>query len=312
MDYIMEAELLNYETQINMLKEAAYNSYIDESLITEEFSIKKAWDSFVKWLKEKVGPIIKKLFNWGKEVVSSEEKKDEKAKEDIDFILKYQNQMKNAYAGNAIEKKKICMYALDMNSEEPVVDIVVTNDTSPIDVHIFGLKRSSFILKTILGMSNEKFEEEKKEHMKKQEEINKLKINDIEKCFYKKEIRDDWLISDAYYITNSMKRIVEDKNGIKDAEKNLSAINDIYYSMQKEVNDFDKKYGGSPDEGVKNTIAYGNMVVKEIIDMGTVIRTCIQLYKKDKDHQYMFLKQVKALMKEALDRGEAVGVPDFV
>ena len=199
-----------------------------------------------------------------------------------------------------------------MNSEEPVVDIVVTNDTSPIDVHIFGLKRSSFILKTILGMSNEKFEEEKKEHMKKQEEINKLKINDIEKCFYKKEIRDDWLISDAYYITNSMKRIVEDKNGIKDAEKNLSAINDIYYSMQKEVNDFDKKYGGSPDEGVKNTIAYGNMVVKEIIDMGTVIRTCIQLYKKDKDHQYMFLKQVKALMKEALDRGEAVGVPDFV
>ena len=63
----------------------------------------------------------------------------------------------------------------------------------------------------------------------------------------------------------------------------------------------DKKYGGSPDEGVKNTIAYGNMVVKEIIDMGTVIRTCIQLYKKDKDHQYMFLKQVKALMKEALD-----------
>lgn len=53
------------------------------------------------------------------------------------------------------------------------------------------------------------------------------------------------------------------------------------------------------------------MVVKEIIDMGTVIRTCIQLYKKDKDHQYMFLKQVKALMKEALDRGEAVGVPDF-
>lgn len=41
MDYIMEAELLNYETQINMLKEAAYNSYVDESLLTEEFSIKK-------------------------------------------------------------------------------------------------------------------------------------------------------------------------------------------------------------------------------------------------------------------------------
>lgn len=49
-----------------------------------------------------------------------------------------------------------------MNSEEPVVDIVVRNNTSPIDVHIFELKRSSFILKTILGMSNEKFEKEKK------------------------------------------------------------------------------------------------------------------------------------------------------
>lgn len=87
--------------------------------------------------------------------------------------------------------------------------------------------------------------------MKKQEEINKLKINDIEKCFYKKEIRDDWLISDAYYITNSMKRIVEDKNGIKDAEKNLSAINDIYYSMQKEVNDFDKNMEAVQMKGLK-------------------------------------------------------------
>lgn len=37
----------------------------------------------------------------------------------------------------------------------------------------------------------------------------------------------------------------------------------------------------------------------------------MELYKKDKDYQYMFLKQVKALMKEALDRGESVAVPDF-
>lgn len=106
MDYIMEAELLNYETQINMLKEAAYNSYVDESLLTEEFSIKKAWDAFVKWIKEKVGPVIKAMFNWCKKTINFEKKKDKEAKEDVDFILKYQNQMRNAYAGNFIGKKK--------------------------------------------------------------------------------------------------------------------------------------------------------------------------------------------------------------
>ena len=80
MDYIMEAELLNYETQINMLKEAAYNSYVDESLLTEEFSIKKAWDAFVKWIKEKVGPVIKAMFNWCKKTINFEKKKIKKQK----------------------------------------------------------------------------------------------------------------------------------------------------------------------------------------------------------------------------------------
>lgn len=312
MDYIMEAEMLNYETQINMLKEAAYNSRIDESLLTEAFSIKKAWDAFVKWFKEKVGPIIRKLFGWGKEVVASEEKKDKKAKEDIDFILKYQNQMKNAYAGNAIEKKKICFYSLDEGSDDmPIVDIIVKNNLTPLSIHIAALNKRQFTFRTIFGMSDEVFKKEKEDHIKNQEEIDKLKLDSIEKCFRKRELDDNWLTEDSFWLRESMERIVKDKDGIKNSEKNLGMINDMYYSMQKDVNDFDKKYGNTEDNRIKNVIAYGNMIIKEIIDLGTITKTCIELYKKDKDYQYIFLKQVKALMKEALDRGESVEVPNF-
>lgn len=312
MDYIMEAELLNYETQINMLKEAAYSTRIDESLITEGFSIKKAWDSFVKWLKEKIGPVVKAMFNWCKKTLGFEKKKDKEMKEDVDFILKYQNQMKNAYAGNFIGKKKIMFYHTDTSSNEKLEKLFDKGTAVILNVYMQKLKKLSFLLKSIAGMTDEELKKKKEEYLKDQEELNELKIDDIESCFKKIEIDDSFLIKDSTYIRLSLETISIDKKLIESCETNINDINDVYYSTQKIVSELDKNLGKLQDDQIKNAITYGNMLIKETIDLGAINKTCMEIYKKEKDYQYMFLKQVKALMKEALDRGEAVEVPDFV
>lgn len=311
MDYIMEAELLNYEMQINMLKEAAYNSYVDESLLTEEFSIKKAWDAFVKWIKEKVGPVIKAMFNWCKKTINFEKKKDKEAKEDVDFILKYQNQMRNAYAGNFIGKKKIIYYSIDSLSNENLSDLFIEKSLMPLKIYLQDLKKMSFMFNSIKGMTDEELKKKKEEYSKHQEEMNKLKIDNIENCFRKVELDDSFLLKDTSFIELSIDRISADKDGIESCESNICDINNVYYSTQKIVSELDRNLGEFQDNQIRNVITWGNMLIKESIDLGAINKTCMELYKKDKDYQYMFLKQVKALMKEALDRGESVAVPDF-
>lgn len=311
MDYIMEAEMLNYETQINMLKEAAYNSYVDESLFTEEFSIKKAWDAFVKWIKEKVGPVIKAMFNWCKKTINFEKKKDKEAKEDVDFILKYQNQMRNAYAGNFIGKKKIIYYSIDTLSNRNLADLFNKDTVMPLSIYSQKLKKLTFMLKSITGITDEELKKKKEEYMKDQEELDKLKIDNIENCFRKSELDDSFLIKDSSFISISIENISLDKRYIENCEDNINDINDVYYSTQKIVSEYDRNLGEFQDNQIRNAITWGNMLIKECIDLGAINKTCMELYKKDKDYQYMFLKQVKALMKEALDRGESVEVPSF-
>lgn len=311
MDYIMEAEMLNYETQINMLKEAAYSSCVDESLLTEEFSIKKAWDAFVKWVKEKVGPVIKAMFNWCKKTINFEKKKDAQAKEDVDFILKYQNQMRNAYAGNFIGKKKIIYYSIDTLSDEKMENLFDRDMVMQLSIIGKKLEKSVFVLKTITGITDEELKDKKEKYLKNQEKLNKLKIDNIENCFKKTELDDYFLIKDPTFISLSIKGISLDKECIKNCETNINDINDLYYSTQKIVSEFDRNFRDFQDNQIRNVITYGNMLIKETIDLGTINKTCMELYKKDKDYQYMFLKQIKALMKEALDRGESVEVPSF-
>lgn len=309
MDYIMEAEMLNYESQIDILKEVAYNSSIDEYSITEGFSIKKAWDAFVKWVKEKVGPIIRAMVNWCKKTINFEDKKDKEAKKNIDFISKHQDQIKNIHVDDNTEKIYFCTF--NKSKDNPVLNILVENDINSLKLPLMELKKDSFIFTTITGLTDEKFNEYKEKHIKNQEELDKLKMDSVEDCFCKEAINSKLLTTYPFYIEESIRRVIVDKDNIKASEGILSDINDTYYSIQKVVNDFDKKCGDFQDSKIKNAITYGNMLVKETIDMGTITRTCIEIYKKDKEYQYLFLMQVKILMKDALDRGESVNIPNF-
>ena len=133
MNYLLEADLLDYQTQLNMLEENARSCQMDISVLNEA-SIKEAWSKFIKWVKEKVGPLIKALVDWGKKIFGLEKKKDEAMKDDIDFILKYQSQMK--YAGNAIEKKKLTRYILNINGNDKVLKIIEMVNFTPLNIYI--------------------------------------------------------------------------------------------------------------------------------------------------------------------------------
>ena len=249
------------------------------------------------------------MLNWCKKTLNFEKKKDKEMKEDIDFILKYQNQMKNAYVGNFIGKKKIMFCHTDTSSNEKLFD---KGTAVILNVYMQKLKKLTFMLKSITGITDEELKEKKEEYLKDQEELDELKIDDIDSCFSKNEIDDSFLIKDSTYIRLSLETISIDKKLIENCETNINDINDVYYSTQKIVSELDKNLGKFQDDQIKNAITYGNMLIKETIDLGTINKTCMEIYKKEKDYQYMFLKQVKALMKEALDRGEAVEIPDFI
>lgn len=308
MNYLLEADLLDYQTQLNMLEENARSCQMDISVLNEA-SIKEAWSKFIKWVKEKVGPLIKSLVDWGKKIFGLEKKKDEAMKDDIDFILKYQSQMK--YAGNAIEKKKLTRYILNINGNDKVLKIIEMVNFTPLNIYIKALQKKALIIYNETGMPNDKFQKEKKEFEENQREIDELKIDNINDCFRSREFNKDEYAMNASYIRLALRRINSDNEGIDKGNKYLNQVNDVYYSIQKTVNAIDKSIAGYEDATIANVLAFGNMLVKQCIDLGTIIRTYIQLFEKDKEYQYAFLRQVKVLMKAAIDRVEAVEVPDF-
>lgn len=308
MNYLLEADLLDYQTQLNMLEENARSCQMDISVLNEA-SIKEAWSKFIKWVKEKVGPLIKSLVDWGKKIFGLEKKKDEAMKDDIDFILKYQSQMK--YAGNAIEKKKLTRYILNINGNDKVLKIIEMVNFTPLNIYIKALQKKALIIYNETGMPNDKFQKEKKEFEENQREIDELKIDNINDCFRSREFNKDEYAMNASYIRLALRRINSDNEGIDKGNKYLNQVNDVYYSIQKTVNAIDKSIAGYEDATIANVLAFGNMLVKQCIDLGTIIRTYIQLFEKDKEYQYAFLRQVKVLMKAALDRGESVEVPNF-
>ena len=308
MNYLLEADLLDYQTQLNMLEENARSCQMDISVLNEA-SIKEAWSKFIKWVKEKVGPLIKALVDWGKKIFGLEKKKDEAMKDDIDFILKYQSQMK--YAGNAIEKKKLTRYILNINGNDKVLKIIEMVNFTPLNIYIKALQKKALIIYNETGMPNDKFQKEKKEFEENQREIDELKIDSINDCFRSREFNKDEYAMNASYIRLALRRINSDNEGIDKGNEYLNQVNDVYYSIQKTVNAIDKSIAGYEDATIANVLAFGNMLVKQCIDLGTIIRTYIQLFEKDKEYQYAFLRQVKVLMKAALDRGESVEVPNF-
>lgn len=308
MNYLLEADLLDYQTQLNMLEENARSCQMDISVLNEA-SIKEAWSKFIKWVKEKVGPLIKALVDWGKKIFGLEKKKDEAMKDDIDFILKYQSQMK--YAGNAIEKKKLTRYILNINGNDKVLKIIEMVNFTPLNIYIKALQKKALIIYNETGMPNDKFQKEKKEFEENQREIDELKIDSINDCFRSREFNKDEYAMNASYIRLALRRINSDNEGIDKGNEYLNQVNDVYYSIQKTVNAIDKSIAEYEDATMANVLTFGNMLVKQCIDLGTIIRTYIQLFEKDKEYQYAFLRQVKVLMKAALDRGESVEVPNF-
>lgn len=308
MNYLLEADLLDYQTQLNMLEENAKSCQIDISVLNEA-SIKEAWNRFMKWLKEKVGPLFKALIEWGKKVFGLEKKKDKAMEEDVEFILKYQSQMK--YAGNAIEKKKLTRYTLNIIGNDKVVEIITNVNLGPLQINVKALQKKVLIICSAVGMPDDKFKEQKEKFEEQQKKIDELKIDNINDCFKCREFDKDEYAMSASCIKLALSIISSDKEGINKGNQFLNQVNDVYYSIQKTVNDIDKSIAGYEDHNMANALAFGNMLVKGCIDLGTITRSYIQLYQKEKDYQYAFLRQVKVLMKEALDRGESVEVPNF-
>ena len=268
-------------------------------------------DTYYKAKAEEIQAAQKAAAGAAEETGSDEEEKDNEAKDYLDFILKYQNQMRNAYAGNFIGKKKIIYYSIDSLSNENLSDLFIKKSFMPLKIYLQDLKKMTFMFISIKGMTDEELKKKKEEYSKHQEEMNKLKIDNIENCFRKVELDDSFLLKDTSFIELSIDRISTDKDGIESCESNICDINNVYYSTQKIVSELDRNLGEFQDNQIRNAITWGNMLIKESIDLGAINKTCMELYKKDKDYQYMFLKQVKALMKEALDRGESVAVPEF-
>lgn len=303
MDYILEIDKLNENNQI-LFMENAINVFQLQPL-SEAFSPKELWNKFITFAKEKVLPFFRKIINNAINFFNRVTGRTKDAEENVDAILKAQQELRRLAKQKAISQndtgenkteddyydlwglKNINIDFYDFNEKYQKFDR---------EVFLFGLEKINKVFQkdlfdSFVKMSNlnpnEKVKDSDKETLNKDKKdldllksnVENLGINEPIDCLDKEETKgciaemrlDYW----PKYINMAKDEVTETKKYLSDTSK-------MYQQMNKSINDADRsfrKYEDQEDltEYQKFTISYGTVILNQIIMIGKILRTKLQV-----------------------------------